>query len=120
MWLVRQQYERGSTARDSTAELWRRSHDRSRHCHQTALQMAGLLDGGHHWNFKGGVVAGTGIDGDRGGLVVGGPGIHDVGHESLGVAVVEREPGALNFDHDCVAGLENVIDVVQREFKFVD
>ena len=38
-----------------------------------------------------------------GGMEVGGGGQHDVGHEGLGVAVVEGEPGALDLDHDFVA-----------------
>ena len=73
----------------------------------------------HQRHFKRGIVAGAGVDGDGGRLIVGGLGFHDVGHEGLRVAVIEREPGALDFDHHRVAGLEDVINIVQREFVFV-
>ena len=54
------------------------------------------------------------------GLIVCGLGGHDVGHEGLRVAVVEREPGALDLDHHGVAGLEDVVHVVQRELVLVN
>src|SRR5260370_39418758 len=39
----------------------------------------------------------------------------NVGHESLGIAVVQREPARLNLHHDAVAGQERVICRGQRE-----
>ena len=65
-------------------------------------------------------MAGAGIDGDGGRPVGRGFGGHDVGHEGLRIAVIEREPGALNLDQNGVAGLEDVVYVVQRELVLVD
>ena len=58
-------------------------------------------------------MAGAGVDGDGGGLVGLGLGGHDVGHKGLWVAVVEREPGALDLYQYGVAGFEDVVDIVE-------
>ena len=55
------------------------------------------------------------VDGDRRGLVVLRFGGHDIRHEGLRVAVVERKPGALDLDHDGVPGLEDVVHVVKAD-----
>src|ERR1700674_3080252 len=39
----------------------------------------------------------------------------DVGNESLRIAVVQREPGRLDLDHDAVAGEEDVVCRGKRE-----
>ena len=60
--------------------------------------------------------AGGSPDALRGLLVVGGFGVKDVGDEGLRVAVVEREEGGLDLDHDAVSGLEDVVDLREAEF----
>ena len=79
-----------------------------------------VVAGVHERDLECGVVLGAGVDGDGVGLVVGVFGGHDAGDEGLGVAVVEREPGALDFDENGVAGLEDVVDVVKRVVVLVD
>ena len=74
----------------------------------------------HHGQLERGVVAGAGVDGDGRGFVVRGFGLHDIGHEGLRIAIVEREPGALNFDHDGVAGFEDVVYIVKAELVLMD
>src|SRR6266704_4451131 len=46
---------------------------------------------------------------------VAGLGPENVGNESLGIAVVEREPARLNLHHDAVAGQKHVIRRGKRE-----
>ena len=60
------------------------------------------------------------VDRDRRRLVVFRLGRHDVGHERLRVAIVEREPCALDLHHHRVPGLEDVVHVVQAEPVFAD
>ena len=79
-----------------------------------------MVAGVHQRDLQVGVVVGVGVDRDGGGLVVLGFGGHDVGHKGLRVAVVEREPGALNLDHHGVPGLEDVVDVVEAVAVLVD
>ena len=60
-----------------------------------------------------------GNDGDRGFLVVTWMGGHDVWYEGLGVAVVEREPGALHLNHYRVALFEDVIHGMEAVPEFM-
>src|ERR1035437_1635921 len=52
------------------------------------------------------------VDGDCRRPVVAGFRGHDIGHKTLRIAVVERKPCTLDFDHHRVAGLEDVVHVV--------
>ena len=60
------------------------------------------------------------MDRDRGCPIVLRFGGHDVWNESLRVAVIQREPGALDFDHEGVSFFEHVVDIVQAPLKFID
>ncbi len=51
--------------------------------------------------------------GDRGLVVVGRMGTHDVGNECLRIAVVKRKPRALHLNYDGVSLLKDVIDRMQ-------
>jgi len=51
----------------------------------------------------------------RGAHKVRGSGLEDIGHEGLRIAVDEGEPAGLHLDHDAVAALEGVEDIVDRE-----
>src|ERR1035437_1698627 len=55
------------------------------------------------------------VDGDCRRPVVAGFRGHDIGHKPLRIVVVDRKPCTLDFDHHRVAGLEDVVYVVQRE-----
>ncbi len=69
-------------------------------------------------DFEVGGVLGGAVDADGFGLVGGLRGGHDVGDEGLRVAVVEGEPGGLDFDHDAMAFEEGVVDGVEAVAEF--
>ena len=55
-----------------------------------------------------------------GDLEIVGRGRHDIGDESLWIAVVKREPTALDLHHDSVSLQENVIGGVETVLEFGD
>ena len=77
-----------------------------------------VIAGVHQGKLQTGIVHGVGVDGDGCRLVVLWLGGHDIGHEGLRVAVIERKPGALDFDHYGMAGFENMIHIVKAELVF--
>src|SRR5579859_561497 len=54
-------------------------------------------------------------DGLRRALVISRLGPEDIGHKSLRIAIVEREPAGLHLHHDAVAGQKNVVGCRQLE-----
>src|ERR1700722_10824208 len=72
-----------------------------------------MVAGIHQWKLQVRIMVRIGVDGDGCRLVVLRLSSHDVRHEGLRVAIVEREPGALNLDHYRVSCFEDMIDVMQ-------
>ena len=102
--------------RDSFILAWEPKKDAlSKDLHLTAdaLGATDLIAGVHQGQLQLRIVVRIGVDCDRRRLVVLGPGGHDVWHKCLRVAVVEREPGALNLNRHRVACFEDMIYVVK-------
>src|SRR5512133_3660159 len=69
----------------------------------------------HHRQLHTAGLSGGVVDALGGGAVVAGFGEEDVGHEGLGVAVIEGEPAGLHLHHDAVARQEHVVGRGQGE-----
>src|ERR1035441_288634 len=72
----------------------------------------------HHRYQHTRLVPWPGVNRDGGRFVIPWFCLHDVGHKCLRIAVIQREPAALNLHQYRVSGLEYMIHIMQREFVF--